>query len=178
MAFGEANDFAEKLLVNLAEDVRGQHGKFVRALRIIKTADNFLENRVIDFETGGEIVRRLDAILLFLKMKEAGVVTLVSFAKELPHACIGMLAIQQRLEPSVDFDPPVFADAQENDAIDGALNGKIQIALRKFRIPRGKITRKIGAPLFDLARNASSTCGGAALRFVRFGKFVEGAFED
>ncbi len=42
MAFGEANDFAEELLVNLTKNVRWQDGKFVRAIRIVQTPDDSL----------------------------------------------------------------------------------------------------------------------------------------
>ncbi len=38
MAFGEPDDFAEKLLVNLAENIGGQDGEFVRTFRVIKAA--------------------------------------------------------------------------------------------------------------------------------------------
>jgi hypothetical protein len=97
VAFGKPDDFTEKLLINLAENVRRQNRKFVRAIGILETPDNFLKHGVIDFELGREIVRRLNAIFFFLKIKQTGVVPLIGFAKELVQPAIRVFAVEQRL---------------------------------------------------------------------------------
>ena len=99
------------MLIHLAEDIRGQDGEFVRAVRIVEPLDDLLENAVVDLQPWGEIIGRLDPVLLFLKMEEARVVAFVSLAKELSHPVVGVLAIEQGLEPAVDFDPPVLTNS-------------------------------------------------------------------
>src|SRR5439155_19847786 len=104
MAFGEPDDFAEKLLVNLTENIGWQNGKFVGAVWIIETPDDFLEDGIVDFELGREVVGRFDAIFFLLKIKQTGVVTLVGFAKELVQSAISVVAIQKRLQSPINFD--------------------------------------------------------------------------
>ena len=60
MPFGKTNDFAEKLFVNLTENIGWQNGKFVRAIGIVQTSDDSLEYRIVDFEFGRELIRWLD----------------------------------------------------------------------------------------------------------------------
>jgi hypothetical protein len=96
MAFSEPNDFAEKLFVNLAENVRRQNRKFIWALGMLEAADNALENGIIDLKPRREVIRRLNAIFFFLKMEKPGVVTFVGFAKEPVEASVGVLAVKQR----------------------------------------------------------------------------------
>src|SRR6266550_5451043 len=67
MAFGKSNDFAQKLFVNLPENICGQDGKFVRTFWIVEPPDDFLENGIVDLEPRREIVRRFDAIFFFWK---------------------------------------------------------------------------------------------------------------
>ena len=104
MAFGQANDLAEELLVDLAEDFGGQNGEFVGAVGIIKTRMIFLRTSSSIVKLGRELVGRLDAVFFFLKMEQAGVVTLVGFAKELTQPAVSVLAVEQRLESAVILD--------------------------------------------------------------------------
>src|SRR5207237_7199718 len=93
MAFCEPDDFAEKLFVNLAENVGRQDRKFVWTFGIIESPDDFLKNGIVDIEPRREIVRRFDAIFFFLEMEQAGVVTFVGFAEKTLKSRIGVLAI-------------------------------------------------------------------------------------
>lgn len=69
-----------------------------------------------------------------MKVKEPGVVAFIGLTKKPAHAVIGVLAIEQRLEPPIDLDAAIFANAQEDDAINDALDREVQIALRQFRV--------------------------------------------
>ena len=57
----------------------------------------------------------------------------------------------------------VLADAQEDDAVDGALDGKVEFALRELGIAHGEIAREIRAPLFDFVEKCVVDFGRAAL---------------
>ena len=85
----------------------------------------FLRTAVIDLKFGRELVWRFGAIFFLLKIKQTGVVTLVGFAKELVQPAISVFAIQQRLQAPIHFNAAVLTDAQENDPVDGALDGKV-----------------------------------------------------
>ena len=50
MAFGQPNDLSEKLLVNLAKDIRWQRGEDVGTFRIVNTVENRAQQFVIYFE--------------------------------------------------------------------------------------------------------------------------------
>jgi hypothetical protein len=99
-------------------------------------------------------------------------------AEELIEPTIGVFAIEQCLQSPIHLDTAVLADAQENNAVDRALNREVEIALRELRIAHGQIAREIGPPLFDLTEKGVVHLGSAALGLGRFGKLIEGAFED
>ena len=43
MAFGKADDLAKKLFIDLAEDVRAEDAEFIRAVRVVESTDERLE---------------------------------------------------------------------------------------------------------------------------------------
>ena len=53
MPCGEADDLAEELLVDLAEDVGGQDGELVRAFGIVEAVDDVFERLVVDGRCSG-----------------------------------------------------------------------------------------------------------------------------
>ena len=48
VAGGQADDLAEELLVDLAEDVGGQDGELVGAVGVVEAAEDVLERLVVD----------------------------------------------------------------------------------------------------------------------------------
>ena len=48
VAGGEGDDLAEELFVNVAEDVGGQDGKFVRTVGVIEAAENIAQDFIVD----------------------------------------------------------------------------------------------------------------------------------
>ena len=54
VAAGQADDLAQELLVDLPEDIGGQHRELVRAFGIIQVAEDILERFVVDRQTQGE----------------------------------------------------------------------------------------------------------------------------
>ena len=77
----ETNDLAEKLLIDLAENVGGKHGEFIRALGIIEPVDDVLKRLVVNGDVRGELIRLLVPFLFSLKMEQAGVIPVVSLAE-------------------------------------------------------------------------------------------------
>ena len=55
-------------------------------------------------------------------------------------------------------------------AVDRALHGEVQIALRELRVAQRKIAREICTPLLDLVKECVVDLGRAALRLGRFGE--------
>ncbi len=47
VSFGQADNLAQKLLIHLAENVGRQHGKFIRAVRIVEALDDVFQRFVI-----------------------------------------------------------------------------------------------------------------------------------
>ncbi len=76
------------------------------------------------------------------------------------------------------FDAAIFGDAQEDDAVDGHLDGIVQFALVELRVAQGDIARQQIAPAFDLGEEGVIDFGGAALAGSGFGVTVEGALQD
>ena len=55
------------------------------------------------------------------------------------HISIDVLAVEQGLELAVGLDAAILADAEEDEAVDGALDGKIQLMDGECGIAEGQI---------------------------------------
>ena len=56
---GQPDHLAQELLVDLAEDLGGQHGELVGAVGVVELADDLLERLVVDGQAEGQLVGRL-----------------------------------------------------------------------------------------------------------------------
>ena len=177
MPGGEPDDLAEELLVDLAEDFRGKDGKLVGALGIVEPAQNILEHLVVNLQTRREVVGRFGSILFGVEVKEAGVVSVVGLFVEIAKPPIDVLAVEERLKLGVGFDATVFANAEEDDPVDGALDGKVQLVDGECGIAHRQVLGERFAPRFDLFQELSIDRGRATLA-IGDGILVEGAFED
>lgn len=99
------------MLINLAENVGRQNGKFVRTLGIIESPDNSFQDRIVDLKTGRKLIRCLGAGPFLLKMKETRVVALVGLSKKITESGISAVSVKQSHQTSIDFDTSIFADA-------------------------------------------------------------------
>ena len=77
------------------------------------------------------------------------------------------------MQSPIHFNATVLADAQENDAVDGALHGKIKIALRELGIAQRQIARQIGAPILNLAQECVVNLGSPTFGLCRFRELIE-----
>ena len=77
---------------------------------------------------------------------------------------------------AIRLDATVFANAEEDEPVDGALEGKVQLVDGECGIAYRQILGERFAPGFDLLEKFGIDCGGATLA-VGDSILVEGAFE-
>jgi hypothetical protein len=176
VAGGEADDFAEELLVDLAEDFGRHGGEFVGALGVVQPAEDVLEDFVVQVEVGGELVGRLAAALA-LEVEQAGVVLFVGAVEELDEPFVGAFAVEERLEAAVLFDAAAFAHAEEDDAVDDAADRDVELAVGERIVAKAEVLGQVFAPGFDLFEEFLVDGGGAAFLLGGFGELVERTFE-
>ena len=112
-----------------------------------------------------------------MEVKEAGVVTVVGMLEEGEQALIDVGAVGLAAELLVGFDAAVLADAQENEAVDGDLDGVVELARGEVGIAQGEVAGEGVAPFFDFGEKGVVHFGSAS--FLSGGDvFVEGTFED
>ena len=126
---------------------------------------------------GRQLVRRLAATLL-LKMEQPRVVLLVGPMKHLDQPRIDGLAVEERLQPAVVFDPAPFAHPQEDDPVDDPPHRDVQLAVVERFVPQTQILGQRLAPRLDLFQERRIDFGRAALLLVRLGKLVERAAQN
>ena len=55
---GQADDLAQELLVDLAEDIGGHHGELVGAVGVVQVGEDVFERLVVDVQAEGERIGR------------------------------------------------------------------------------------------------------------------------
>ncbi len=65
------------------------------------------------------------AAFLRFEMKQAGVVTVVGLLKKLTQARVDIVFAGESLQLAIVFNATPFADAQEDDAVNNALDGEV-----------------------------------------------------
>ena len=83
----------------------------------------------------------------------------------------------QGQQPAVLLDAPVLAHAQEDDAVDGALHGEVQLVDRQGRVAQGDVAGQRLAPALDLLQELGVDLAGAALALGVLHVAVEGALQ-
>ena len=169
--------FPQELLIDLTENFRGEDRELIGALGVIEPAQNILEHIVVDLQPRGEVIGRFGSVFFLAEMKEAGVVAVVGLFVEIAQTAIDVLAVEERLKLGIGFDATILADAEKDEAVDGALNRKIQLMNGQLGIAERKILRQRLAPGFDLFQEFSIDRGRATLA-VGDGILIERAFKD
>lgn len=177
VAAGEADGLAEELLIDLAEDVGGEDGKLVGRVGVVEVLDDVLEHLVVERELGGEAVGGVVTALLLFEMEEVGVVAVVGAAELLVEAGPDVATVKQHIQPPVVFGAAIFADAEEDDAVDGLLHGVVEVAHGEVGVAQGEVAGQQVAPALDLGEKGVVHLGGAALLLGGVGILVEGALE-
>ncbi|GAK56125.1 hypothetical protein U27_03087 [Candidatus Vecturithrix granuli] len=75
------------------------------------------------------------------EMENTGIVAVVGLIEEFEQAGIHLHTILQSHQPAVFFNAAIFADAQEDQAVNRALHRKIEFAPGHTRITQGNIPR-------------------------------------
>src|SRR3989442_9071948 len=95
----------------------------------------------------------------------------------MPETIVNVLAVEQGLKLRVGLDAAILADAQEDDAVNGPLDGEVQLVYVQGRIPHCQIAGQLVTPLLDLGqklgvhrRRSTPSVGGYIL--------VEGPLEN
>ncbi len=178
MAGREGDDLAEELLIDLAEDFSGQDGKFVGAFGIVERFEDGFEDFVVDGQRGSQFVGTFGTIFFVAEVEQAGVVTVIGGAETRKQTRIDIGAVDKGQKLAVSFDAAVFGDPQEDDAVDGDLNGEVELAIVEGGVAEGDVVGERVAPGFDLGEEGIIDFGGTAFGLFGAGVFVEGTLED
>jgi len=175
---GEADDLAQKALVHLAEDVGGDVAEGVGAQRVVEVGEDVLEDFVVDLEGRGERVGGAGLALLGAKMKQARVVLAVGLAEQRQQVAVDIDAVGGVAQRVFGLHAAVFADAQEDDAVDGGLDGEVDGARIEAGVAQSDIPRQFLAPALHFGQKVVVHVGGSFFGPRRFDKLVEAAFHD
>lgn len=80
------------------------------------------------------------AALFRLEVEKAGVVAGIGFLESLAEPGVDAVAIGEGAEAPVILDAATFADANEDNAVNDALDGEVEFALRELWIAKGEIS--------------------------------------
>ena len=119
------DDLAQELLVDLAQNLRPEAEKLIRAFRVVKLADDRLEGLVVERQAGGQFVGGLRPAFLRIKVEQTGVIPVVGLSR-------GFAGGRRQVEPfskawscAVGSMPRSSADPEEDESVDSALHGEI-----------------------------------------------------
>ena len=173
----ELDDLAEELFVDVAEDVGGDDGEGVGALGPVEGGEDFLEDGVVEIEGEGETVGGFVAALFGGEVEEARVVAEVGAFENLAQARVDARAGGEGLELAEGLDAAVLGDAQEDDAVEDALDGEVEFAFVEG-VALGEVDGEELAPVFQVGEEVVVELGSAAFAAGGGGVFVEGTLED
>ncbi len=88
--------------------------------------NDLAQRLVVDVQAGRPLIRLFVAIFFRAEVEQAGVVAGVGVSEQMAQPFIDFAAVLRTEQPSGDFDPAIFADAQKNDAIDRHLHGIVE----------------------------------------------------
>ena len=98
--------------------------------------------------------------------------------KQLTQARVHLSAVDDCAQAVVFVNAPVFANAQEYDAVDGLLHGTVQLTLRELRVAQGDAAGKQLAPRFDLFEKRGINLSRAFFAFAGFSVFIKRALQN
>ena len=111
------------------------------------------EHLIIDGEPGSEGIDVVLDAFFGAEVEQAGVVAQVRLLEEPHQLGIDLFAVGEFQQLVFRFDAAVLADTQEDDAVDGHLDGEVELAfVGDLGVAQGDIARQQGAPTLDLAQ--------------------------
>ncbi|OQA75245.1 MAG: hypothetical protein BWY31_04702 [Lentisphaerae bacterium ADurb.Bin242] len=122
-------------------------------------------------------------ILFHPEMEKTGIIPRIGPLKEMAKAIIDICAVLEGLEGLVFLDAAILTDAEEDDAVYGALDSEIQLTAREGGIAEGDITGQVQPPGLYFIKEcgihfrgspfASRCCGITVERALEHGVFGE-----
>ena len=165
MARRQANDFAEKLLVNVAENFDWQNLKSIRR-RKVQVGQDRLEDFVVHNQARRQLVRFAFQAGFILEMEQAGIVFVVGpAANVLNKMAVDLRAFRQLEQPLLLLHTPIFGHAEKNDTVDRELHRLVQVFRGKFRIAQGHVAREGFPPALDFFQEFGIDRGRRAFPF-------------
>ena len=171
VSFCQCDPFAQKLLISIAQHLHWQHAELVGTFRIIQLADNVFERFVIDGQFRRELVRM--GSVLFLKLKQSGIVAGIRFVVQLYQPGINAGAVGQSQQSFVLFDIAILAHAQKDQPVDSQLHCIIQLPFRKIWVAQGDIARQCDAPVIQVIEKIAVDFGARSLTLRVFDKAIK-----
>src|SRR5260370_33277120 len=113
----QTNNPPKKLLINLTQHIRRQRRELIGTLRIVQPLDDILQWFIINHQLRSQCIRRLREILLFLKVKQTGVVPLISLNKEITETPIDIRTRQQRPQPLILFNTSILTNTKNDNPV-------------------------------------------------------------
>ena len=115
--------------------------------------EQIAENLVVHVEIEGDLVGRLMAAFFRAEIKKPGVEFGVGVLENLAKSAIDARSVREAKKPAVELDPSIFADPEEDDPVDDALDGEVELALAEAGIAHGDISGQLVPPTFDGRQN-------------------------
>jgi len=112
-------------------------------------------------------------------MEQARIVFEVRPFKEAHQSFVDIIIFDQFKQLVWRLDAPVLADTQEDDPVNGHLDGEIELAfIDELLIAQGNIARQKCAPGFNILKEGIINPDRALLGGVILGIFIEGTLSD
>ena len=131
-------DFAEELLVDLAENFHRNDGILILVFRFIQSGNDLPQRFFFDLQLQGEQIGLFGAIRLLLEIEQTGVIALIGMSKEIKKALISALSVDELFQLTFRFHTSRFTDTEEENAVNDAAHGKAEGFGVQFRIQGGQ----------------------------------------
>ena len=111
---------------------------------------DFLEHLVVDLEAGSQLVRRAGPSVFICEMKQAGIVFVVRPLEGFEKAGVDVRPRREGAKLLVGLDTPILAHPEEDDPVDGRLDGVINLPDGEGRVANGDVSRQKLTPVVDV----------------------------
>jgi len=107
MSLRQPDNFAQELLVGLAQDVGRDDGEFIGTFWVVEAPQKVTQQFIIKVETESDLVGRLVAPFLRLEIKKPGVVLSICVFEDFTETRVEIRTVRQALKPAIGFDSPI-----------------------------------------------------------------------
>ena len=153
----------------MPEDVGRDDRELIAALGRVEIGDDFAQHVVDDIDFQRQCIGVRAGRIGGVEVEQAGIVSLVGGQVELLYFGVDISADRSgALQAAIAFQVAVFGDAQEDDAVDGALHEVVEFALAERPVDETRllvqVLGQVSPPDFHVAQegfvNAQHAFGG------------------